>query len=228
MVWTSYCSWIRHSPSNGQAARFRFKVYQCAHRQNELQKPLRTSSRAHQRVASISDQHACALAIAKKYKLIGRQKAFGLELFFACKPMFKGARAEHLLLLSNRFQGKEALRLYRKRRGIERLFWHLKQKGFDLESTHMTSAPKLDKLFAVLALGFLVSFAWGCQIRHLKQQYSKQSKSKSLFRLGLEDILRIFLPIQSKDKKKRDKRREEQDRFKRWILQDKFYAIFLV
>ena len=176
----------------------------------------------------VSDQHASALAIAKKYKLIGRQKAFGLELFFACKPMFKGARAEHLLLLSNRFQGKEALRLYRKRRGIERLFWHLKQKGFDLESTHMTSAPKLDKLFAVLALGFLVSFAWGCQIRHLKQQYSKQSKSKSLFRLGLEDILRIFLPIQSKDKKKRDKRREEQDRFKRWILQDKFYAIFLV
>lgn len=142
--------------------------------------------------------------------------------------MGNGARAERLLILSNRFQGKEALWLYRKRWGIERLFWHLKQKGFDLESTHMNSAQKLDKLFAVLALGFLVSFAWGCQIRHLKQQYSQQSKRKSLFRLGLEDILRIFQPIQSKDKKRCDKRREEQTRFKRWILRDTFLAIFLV
>ena len=92
----------------------------------------------------------------------------------------------------------------------------------------MTSAPKLDKLFAVLALAFLVSFAWGCQIRHSKQQHSQQSKRKSLFRLGLEDILRIFQPIQSKDKKRCDKRREEQNQFIQSMLQDQFYAIFLV
>ncbi len=176
----------------------------------------------------VSDQHAAALAISSKYKVKGRQKAFGLKLFFSCKRMGKGARAEQLLILSNRFQGQEALQQYRRRWGIERLFWHLKQKGFDLEATHMTSAPKLDKLFAVLALAFLVSFAWGCQIRHLKQQQSKQSKRKSLFRLGLEDLLRIFQPIQSKGKNRRDKRRKELANFKRWIWQDTFHAIFLV
>ena len=176
----------------------------------------------------VSDQHAAVLAISRKYKVKGFQKAFGLELFFACKRMGKGSRAEQLLILSNRFKGKEALELYRKRWGIERLFWHLKRKGFDREATHMTSAPKLDKLFAVLALAFLVSFAWGCQIRHSKQQHSQQSKRKSLFRLGLEDILRIFQPIQSKDKKRCDKRREEQNQFIQSMLQDQFYAIFLV
>ena len=127
----------------------------------------------------VSDQHAGVLAMSRKYKVKGLQKAFGMELFFACKRIGKGARGERLLILSNRFKGNEALELYRKRWGIERLFWHLKQKGFDLEATHMTSAPKLDKLFAVLALAFLVSFAWGCHIRHFKRQRSKQSKRKS-------------------------------------------------
>ena len=176
----------------------------------------------------VSDQHASALAISRKYKIKGRQKAFGLELFFACKLMGKGSRAEGLLILSNRFQGKEALELYRKRWGIERLFWHLKKKGFYLEATHMTSAPKLDKLFAVLALGFLVSFAWGCQICHLKQQRSQQSKRKSLFRLGLEDILRMFQTIRSRDKNRRENRRKEIDGFRRWVGRDTFYPIFLV
>ena len=92
----------------------------------------------------------------------------------------------------------------------------------------MTSAPKLDKLFTVLSLAFLVSFAWGCQIQHLKQQHSQQSKRKSLFRLGPEDILRIFQSIQCKDKKRRDKRGKEQKKFIQLMLQDKFYAIFLV
>lgn len=174
------------------------------------------------------DQHAAVLAISTKYKVKGPQKAFGMELFFACKRMGKGSRGEHLLILSNRFQGKEALELYRKRWSIERLFWHLKKKGFDLEATHMIAAPKLDKLFAVLAIAFLVSFAWGCQIRHLKQQNSRQSKRKSLFRLGLEDILRIFQVIRSKDKIRREKRQKEIDVFKRWIVRDTFHAIFLV
>lgn len=177
----------------------------------------------------ISDQHAVAFAVSRKYKIRGTQVAFGLKLFFACKRiMGTGARSEQLLLLSNRFQGKEALQLYRKRWGIERLFWHLKQKGFDLEATHMTSAPKLDKLFALLAIAFLVSFAWGCQIRNSQQQESAQSKRKSLFRLGLEDCLRISQASQSKDKDRRNKRRKELTCFKRWILGDIFHAISLV
>lgn len=177
---------------------------------------------------SISDQDAKTLAKSSKYKVKGRQVIYGLKLFFACKRMSKGARSEQLLIVSNRFQGKEALALYRKRWGIERLFGHLKKNGFDLEATHMTSAPKLDKLFAVLAIAFLVSFAWGCQIRNSQQQESAQSKRKSLFRLGLEDILRMSQTTQSNDENKRNKRRKYRAKFKRWLFGDQFHAISLV
>lgn len=177
---------------------------------------------------SISDQNAATLAKSSKYNVTGKQMIYGLKLFFACKPMGKGARSEQLLIVSNRFQGKQALELYRKRWGIERLFGHLKLQGFDLEATHMTSAPKLDKLFAVLAIAFLVSFAWGCQIRNSKKQESAQSKRKSLFRIGLEDILRMFQTIQSKDRNKRRKRLKERTEFKRWVFGDQFHAISLV
>jgi len=177
---------------------------------------------------SIRDQHAAAFAKSNQCKINGRQMVYGLELFLACKLLSKGSRSEELLVVSNRFKGKQALKLYRKRWGIERLFGHLKQKGFDLEATHMSAAPKLDKLFAVLAIAFLVSFAWGCQIRHSKQEESAQSKRKSLFRIGLEDLLRIFQATHSKDKARRRKRRMEINRFKRWLYSLQFYAISLV
>ena len=177
---------------------------------------------------SISDQHASTFAKRSNYKIKGKQMIYGLDLFLACKLLGPRAHSEELLVVGNRFQGEQALKLYRKRWGIERLFGHLKQKGFDLEATHMTSAPKLDKLFAVLAIAFLVSFAWGCQIRNSQKKESAQSKRKSLFRIGLEDILRIFQTMQSKDKAMRSKRRSELSRFKRWLYDDKFHAISLV
>lgn len=63
----------------------------------------------------INKQHAATLASSQKYKIKARQSAFGLDLYFAFKGMEKGARSEQLLLISNRFKGKEALELYRKR-----------------------------------------------------------------------------------------------------------------
>ena len=67
---------------------------------------------------------------------------------------------DKLYLVSNRFSGREALALYRQRWGIEQLFSHLKKRGFDLEVTHMTDADKLEKLFAIVTLAFLFSYAW--------------------------------------------------------------------
>lgn len=178
--------------------------------------------------AKISDQNASTLARRSKYKIKGKQMIYGLELFLACKLLGPRSRSEELLVVSNRFQGKQALKLYRKRWGIERLFGHLKKKGFDLEATHMTSALKLDKLFAVITIAFFVSFAWGCQVRNSQQKESAQSKRKSLFRIGLEDILRIFQTMHSKDKAMRRKRRGELSRFRSWLYADKFHSISLV
>jgi hypothetical protein len=107
----------------------------------------------------IDAQRADVLAakiLAQHRQDAGRCQSYGLNLFFACKNITcNGARETKLLVLSNRFRGRQALRIYKKRWGIERLFWHLKKKGFDLEATHMTCPPKLDKLFAVLALAFI-------------------------------------------------------------------------
>lgn len=174
-----------------------------------------------------ADQFAAKL-LTRHLQDGGQCKVYGMDLFFACKRMSEDARAEYLLVISNHFRGKQALKLYRKRWGIERLFWHLKKKGFDLEATHMSSKKKLDKLFAVLALAFLVSFAWGCRIRHCKQQTSKQSMRKSLFRLGLEDILRLAQPMYYASKLRKKKREDEVNIFIKWLASERFGEIFLV
>ncbi|MGK0187805.1 MAG: hypothetical protein ACI9R3_003596, partial [Verrucomicrobiales bacterium] len=99
------------------------------------------------------------------------------------------------------------------------LFSHLKKRGFDLEATHMSEAAKLEKLFALVTLAFLFSFAWGCHLRATKK-VTKALKRKSLFRQGLEDILRLLsnshLPAQ-----------EFRD-FIRWLNQPIFSSIFIV
>jgi hypothetical protein len=66
-----------------------------------------------------------------------------------------------------------------------------RKKCFDLEATHMTNPAKLEKLFGILTMAFLLSFAWGCHLRSSEQKISAATKRKSLFRLGLEDILNL-------------------------------------
>ena len=163
------------------------------------------------------------LARRRGPKPTGLQEVFGLRLYFANKSMKAGGRATRLLVVSNRFQGQKALELYRRRWGIERLFGHLKKKGFDLEATHMTEGAKLEKLFAVVVLAFLFSFSWGCHLRATGCRVSRQSKRKSLFRLGLEDILKLLnLPSE------KSSRSEELKEFLHWLKHPKPDSIFLV
>ena len=139
----------------------------------------------------VGDSKALDLATQRGRKRQKRQLIFGLERFFASKRVTRNARSSHLIIVSNRFEGKEALALYRLRWGIERLFVHLKKKGFDLEATHITDPAKLEKLFGILTLAFLFSFAWGAHLRATKQKDSAAAKRKSLFRLGLESIINL-------------------------------------
>lgn len=155
-----------------------------------------------------------------KEKTTERKELWGMKVFFASKTIqSKGRRDSHLYIVSNRFAGKEALRLYRQRWGIEQLFSHLKKRGFDLEATHMREAAKLEKLFALVTLAFLFSFAWGCHLRATRK-VTKALERKSLFRQGLEDILRLLsnphLPA------------EELRHFIRWLNQPIFSSIFIV
>lgn len=155
-------------------------------------------------------------------KSLDRQEIFGLKLYFGSGRM-KGSAKGKIMVVSNRVSGKEALKLYRKRWGIERLFGHLKRKGFDLEGTHMTCPKKLEKLFAVVVLAFTYSFGWGCYLRSAALKTSAQSNRKSLFRLGLEDLMVLFdLSFTNKLKK------QNQRRFMHWLLSPGDSSIFLV
>ena len=173
--------------------------------------------------AIVGNHQAGELACRRGTKPAGLQDIFGLKLFFSSKTMKKNGRASHLLVASNRFQGKKALALYRRRWGIERLFGHLKKKGFDLEATHMTDGAKLEKLFAIVVLTFLFSFACGCHLLVTGRRRSRQSQRKSLFRLGLEDILNL-LGSSSEKAQRSDKLKE----FLNWLKKAKFDSIFLV
>jgi len=149
-----------------------------------------------------------------------RQSVWGMDVFFSCKVIHcKGRRDDRLYVISNRFSGKEALELYQLRWGIELLFSHLKKRGFQLEATHMTEAKKLEKLFALVSLAFLFSFAWGCELRSSRKQ-TKAMKRKSIFRLGLEDIIRLLnnphLPS------------EERKAFTDWLKSPYWAKIFVV
>lgn len=149
-----------------------------------------------------------------------RREAFGFELFFAgCAITGKNTRDDFLYLVSNRFHGKEALDLYRLRWGIEQVFSHFKKRGFDLESTHMSDPRKIEKLFAVLTLAFLVSYGWGCEMKE-KTNLSAPEKRKSIFRLGLDRIGQLFAD--------RNQFENEIRELWRWFGEPKFKSIFVV
>ena len=157
---------------------------------------------------------------AKRYRL------WGMDVHFASKVIRGEGRRDHrIYIVSNRFAGAGALGLYRQRWGIEQLFSHLKKRGFDLEATHMSDAAKLEKLFAVVTLAFLFSFAWGCHLRATRGA-TKATGRKSLFRQGLEDILRLL--SNPADPAAPGLPSDEFRDFIRWLDEPVFSSIFIV
>jgi hypothetical protein len=167
----------------------------------------------------IGNKNAGECASRRGRRTRRRQEIWRMDLFFSSKPIKRGGRASHLCVISNRFAGKEALDWYHKRWGIELLFSHLKKRGFDLEATHMTDGAKLEKLFALVSLAFLFSFGWGCQLRATRVA-TMAMKRKSLFREGLEDILRMLTNELPNPYEIRD--------FARWLKSPFLNAVFIV
>jgi len=168
----------------------------------------------------INGKAAFRHGITRKAKTPNRKTVMNMELYFSNKVIqSKGRRDSHLYVVSNRFSGREALALYRQRWGIEQLFSHLKKRGFDLEVTHMTEAAKLEKLFAIVTIAFLFSYAWGCQLRKTEKE-TAATKRKSTFRLGLENILRLLSNPHLKDKERRS--------FTDWLKRPIYDSIFVV
>lgn len=149
-----------------------------------------------------------------------RRQVFELGLFFAgCRIQGRGRRDEFVYVVSNHFHGREATRIYRMRWGIEQVFGHLKRRGFDLESTHMADGQKVEKLFGVVTLAFMVSYGWGCEMRS-GGQLPAFEKRKSIFRLGLDRITQLFSNWCAFPK--------EIEELLQWLSRPKFASFFVV
>lgn len=102
--------------------------------------------------------------------------------------------AELLLVATNIPAPKNALRLYRKRWGIECLFANAKTRGFNIEDTHITDPAKLATLLAVVALA--MTWAYRCASQAMGRQGIRKKahnrRTKSWFRIGF-DVLRRWI-----------------------------------
>ena len=83
----------------------------------------------------------------------------------------------------------------------------------------MTDGGKLEKLFALISLAFLISFGWGAHLRR-SPKTNQAMRRKSIFRQGLEGILRLLnnphLP------------RKERQEFATWLKSPFFASNFVV
>jgi len=102
--------------------------------------------------------------------------------------------AEYLYLFGSveaHFMGQ----LYRKRWCIEAFFQNLKQRGFNLKSTHLRSLEKLSKLLALVSLAYALCASFGLYY-HQKVQPIKTKKhgykANSFARYGLNQVRSIL------------------------------------
>ena len=112
-----------------------------------------------------------------------------------CHSMIKGLENGDFLFLIGTLPAKQLGELYRKRWCIEVLFQSFKQRGFDLESTHLKSSEKLSKLLVFVSLAVAICVKMG-EYAHGKVEKIRVKKhgykQHSFFRKGL-DLLRVGL-----------------------------------
>jgi Transposase DDE domain len=68
--------------------------------------------------------------------------------------------ADYLAILTNQ-PHTDALQMYRERWSIETFFQSIKERGVDIEKTHLQDPEKLKKLFAIVALTFAMALTVG-------------------------------------------------------------------
>lgn len=88
----------------------------------------------------------------------------------------------------------------------------------------MTNHRKLKMLFSMIVLAFVFNYAWGSHLRMIGQRNGATSKRKSLFRVGLEDVLNLLDYSVPPDRLMRQRR----SAFWTWLALRKFNDISLV
>lgn len=112
------------------------------------------------------------------------------------------AKASHIFLITDMDDLTEVSKFYRKRYKIEVCFKHLKKCGLGLEDLSLVGQHKIDLMFAVLTLVYLMAIQKG--IIHFEEQEPQEMKiydvnepqpyiapAKSVFMQGMEDLLAL-------------------------------------
>ena len=102
---------------------------------------------------------------------------------------------ELVLVVTNIPAPVNALRLYRKRWGIECLFADAKTRGLNIEDTHMTDHSKLRTLLVLVAIAMTWAYrcaSWVMRVRGIPKK-SHGRREKSWFRIGFDTLRRWIL-----------------------------------
>jgi hypothetical protein len=101
---------------------------------------------------------------------------------------------DYLAVLTND-PNTNALQVYKKRWTIETFFQSIKERGFDIEQTHLDQACRLKKLFAFVAIAFALCLTVGVhhdQSVKLIEIKNNGYKQNSFFRVGLDKLKRAL------------------------------------
>ena len=102
---------------------------------------------------------------------------------------------ELVLVVTNIPAPVNALRLYRKRWGIECLFADAKTRGLNIEDTHMTDHSKLRTLLVLVAIAMNWAYRCASQVMGVRgiPKKSHGRREKSWFRIGFDTLRRWIL-----------------------------------
>ena len=102
---------------------------------------------------------------------------------------------ELVLVVTNIPAPVNALRLYRKRWGIECLFADAKTRGLNIEDTHMTDHSKLRTLLVLVAIAMTWAYRCASRVMGVRgiPKKSHGRREKSWFRIGFDTLRRWIL-----------------------------------
>jgi len=95
---------------------------------------------------------------------------------------------------------KDSIEIYSQRWQIETMFRAFKTAGFNCEATHITDDLRLDTLMQIMSVAFCLAYQVGEIISSDKPIITKKHgyKQKSVFRVGIDEIIRILHNIDVK------------------------------
>lgn len=130
------------------------------------------------------------------------KSTYGMSiLIFNERVFLAGSRSEkgELMIVVTNQSPKNAIAVYLRRWEVETLFASLKTRGFRFEDTHMTKLDRIEKLIAVMTIGFAWAHKvgeWRAEIKPIKfkQYYKKRiSPQSTYFRYGFNFLRDIIL-----------------------------------